>query len=176
MPFKSGLTNAAVHDLVIQPEANHLLVGTHGRSIYKADLAAFKQVNKTFLNEELILLEPKEIKYSNQWGSSYSTWRDAYEPEVTFTVYAGKSGNYEMQIQNSKGLVLFSKKGMLDAGFNLINYTLEKDAKGIISYNRKNKKSTSNLAKNGKHYLEKGIYSVEFIKGTHKSKKELHIK
>ena len=175
MPFKSGLTNAAVHDLVIQPEANHLLVGTHGRSIYKADLAAFKQVNKTFLNEELILLEPKEIKYSNQWGSSYSTWRDAYEPEVTFTVYAGKSGNYEMQIQNSKGLVLFSKKGMLDAGFNLINYTLEKDAKGIISYNRKNKKSTSNLAKNGKHYLEKGIYSVEFIKGTHKSKKELHI-
>ena len=140
MPFKSGLTNAAVHDLVIQPEANHLLVGTHGRSIYKADLAAFKQVNKTFLNEELILLEPKEIKYSNQWGSSYSTWRDAYEPEVTFTVYAGKSGNYEMQIQNSKGLVLFSKKGMLDAGFNLINYTLEKDAKGIISYNRKKQK------------------------------------
>ncbi|MDA9699525.1 glycosyl hydrolase, partial [Flavobacteriaceae bacterium] len=38
-PFNKGLTSAAVHDLVIQEEEQHLLVGTHGRSIYLADIA-----------------------------------------------------------------------------------------------------------------------------------------
>ncbi|MGB2305656.1 MAG: glycosyl hydrolase [Flavobacteriaceae bacterium] len=176
MPFESGLTNAAVHDLVIQPEENHLLVGTHGRSIYKADLTAFQKVDKTFLSKGLILLEPEKVKHSERWGSRYSSWRDANEPEVKFIVYALKSGNYEMQIQNSKGLVLFSKKGMLDAGFNLVNYSLEKDVNGIVGFNKRNKKSPSKAAKNGKHYLEKDTYSVLFIKGTLKSKKDLYIK
>jgi hypothetical protein len=81
-----------------------------------------------------------------------------------------------MQIQNSKGLVLFSKKVILDTGFNLINYSLEKDVNGITRFNKKNKKSPSKSAKNGKHYLEKDTYSVLFIKGTYKSKKDLHIK
>ena len=176
MPFENGLTNAAVHDLVIQPEENHLLVGTHGRSIYKADITALQKVDKNFLKEGLTLLEPEKIEYSERWGSSYSTWRDVYEPEVTFTVYALKSGSYQMQILNSKGLVLFSKKVMLDTGFNLINYSLEKDVNGITRFNKKNKKSPSKSAKNGKHYLEKDTYSVLFIKGTFKSKKDLQIK
>ena len=38
-PFSKGLTSAAVHDLVIQKKENHLVVGTHGRSIYIADLS-----------------------------------------------------------------------------------------------------------------------------------------
>jgi photosystem II stability/assembly factor-like uncharacterized protein len=37
-PFSSGLTSAAVHDLVIQKDENHLLVGTHGRSIYLTEI------------------------------------------------------------------------------------------------------------------------------------------
>ncbi|MDC1080782.1 hypothetical protein OAQ15_01610 [Flavobacteriaceae bacterium] len=65
---------------------------------------------------------------------------------------------------------------MLDAGFNLVNYSLEKDVNGIVGFNKRNKKSPSKAAKNGKHYLEKDTYSVLFIKGTLKSKKDLYIK
>ncbi|MDB4773351.1 glycosyl hydrolase, partial [Flavobacteriaceae bacterium] len=57
--FKNGLTTVAVHDLVIQPHVNHLLIGTHGRSIYKTDLSPIQGVNSEFLNKEITLLEPK---------------------------------------------------------------------------------------------------------------------
>ena len=174
-PFAKGLTTAAVHDLVIQPEANHLLVGTHGRSIYKADLAPFQKLNDAFLKQELALLDPQEVKHSKRWGSSYSSWRTVFEPETTFTAFAKTPVAYEMQIKDTKGTVLFSQKGMLDAGFNFIIYALEKDALGIKNYNKKNKKSPSKSANNGKHYLEKGTYSVEFTKGSLKQKKALHI-
>ena len=174
-PFNKGLTSAAVHDLVVQPEANHLLVGTHGRSIYKVDLAPFQKLNNAFLKQELALLDPKKVKHSKRWGSSYSSWRKVFEPETTFTAFAKTSGAYEIQIKDVKGTVLFSQKGTLDVGFNFVIYALEKDANGIKIYNKKNKKSPSKSAKNGTHYLEKGTYSVEFTKGTIKRKKELHI-
>ena len=156
-------------------EANHLLVGTHGRSIYKADLAPFQKLNDAFLKQELALLDPQEVKHSKRWGSSYSSWRTVFEPETTFTAFAKTPVAYEMQIKDTKGTVLFSQKGMLDAGFNFIIYALEKDALGIKNYNKKNKKSPSKSANNGKHYLEKGTYSVEFTKGSLKQKKALHI-
>ena len=174
-PFNKGLTTAAVHDLVVQPEANHLLVGTHGRSIYKVDLAPFQKLNNAFLNQELALLDPEKVKHSKRWGSSYSSLRKVFEPETTFTAFVKTSGAYEMQIKDVKGTVLFSQKGTLDVGFNFVIYALEKDAKGIKNYNKKNKKSASKSTKNGTHYLEKGTYSVEFTKGSIKQKKELHI-
>ena len=174
-PFNKGLTTAAVHDLVIQPEANHLLVGTHGRSIYKADLAPFQKLNNAFLKQELALLDPEKVKHSKRWGSSYSSWRKVFEPETTFTAFAKTTGAYEMQVKDVKGTVLFSQKGMLEVGFNFVIYALEKDAKGIKNYNKKNKKLPSKSSKNGIHYLEKGTYSVEFTKGSIKHKKELYI-
>ena len=174
-PFDKGLTTAAVNDLVIQPEANHLLVGTHGRSIYKADLAPFQKLNDAFLKQELALLDPESVKHSKRWGSSYSSWRKVFEPETSFTAFAKNAGAYEMQVKDTKGTVLFSQKGILEVGFNFIIYALEKDAKGITNFNKKNKKSPSKSAKNGTHYLEKGIYSIEFTKGSLKQKKELHI-
>ena len=174
-PFNKGLTTAAVHDLVVQPEANHLLVGTHGRSIYKADLAPFQKLNNAFLKQELALLDPKKVKHSKRWGSSYSSLRKVFEPETTFTAFVKTSGAYQMQIKDVKGTVLFSQMGTLVVGFYFVIYALEKDAKGIKYYNKKNKKSPSKSTKNGTHYLEKGTYSVEFTKGSIKYKKELHI-
>ena len=173
--FKNGVTTAAVHDLVIQPEANHLLIGTHGRSIYKTDLAPFNKVNANFLKQELILLDLQKVKHSSRWGTRRSSWRNINGPQITLSAYALSAGSYEMQVKNKKGIVLFEQKGMLDTGFNFVIYALEKDANGIVNFNKKNKKSPSKSSDNGKHYLEKGTYSVEFTKGSFKSKKELHI-
>ena len=40
--FSEGLPNVAIHDIVVQPEAGDLLLGTHGRSIYKANISALQ--------------------------------------------------------------------------------------------------------------------------------------
>ena len=37
-PFSSNLPRVAIHDLVIHEGTNELVIGTHGRSIYKIEL------------------------------------------------------------------------------------------------------------------------------------------
>mgnify|MGYP001241228132 FL=1 len=43
--FSKELPNVAVHDLVIQPQAKHLVLGTHGRSLYVADISLLQKLN-----------------------------------------------------------------------------------------------------------------------------------
>ena len=63
-PFVKGLTTVAVHDLVVQPQENHLLVGTHGRSIYKAEIAILQED----ITKPLHLFPLAKVKHSSRWG------------------------------------------------------------------------------------------------------------
>ena len=68
--MQNGMPHVAVHDLVIQQEAKHLLVGTHGRSIYKADIAALEALSREDLDESLIVFELSDLQHSSRWGNS----------------------------------------------------------------------------------------------------------
>ena len=61
-PFSSGLTSAAVHDLVIQKDENHLLIGTHGRSIYLTEIEKIQGLSDEILNSSLYVYPLKSIK------------------------------------------------------------------------------------------------------------------
>ena len=52
--FSNGLPKVAVHDLVIHKESKDLVVGTHGRSIYSANIASLQQFN-TIKNDFVIV-------------------------------------------------------------------------------------------------------------------------
>ena len=62
-PFNKGLTSAAVHDLVIQEEEQHLLVGTHGRSIYLADIALIQDHDIDNLNADIRFLMLRMLNF-----------------------------------------------------------------------------------------------------------------
>jgi len=51
--FSNGLPNVAIHDLVIQPTAKDLVLGTHGRSIYKTNVAPLQSASDELLKKEL---------------------------------------------------------------------------------------------------------------------------
>ncbi len=70
--MQNGMPYVAVHDLAIQPKARHLLVGTHGRSIYKADISHLQQMTKTVLNKDLYVYPLEPTKHSARWGNSWS--------------------------------------------------------------------------------------------------------
>jgi hypothetical protein len=42
--FSNGMPNVAVHDVVLQKKARDLVVGTHGRSIYKVNVDQIEQL------------------------------------------------------------------------------------------------------------------------------------
>ncbi|MBT8311706.1 MAG: glycosyl hydrolase, partial [Flavobacteriaceae bacterium] len=72
--FQQGIPYVAVHDLVIQPEAKHLVVGTHGRSIYRADISHLQLLDAEIMNSPLYVFELDKVRHSPRWGNSYSTW------------------------------------------------------------------------------------------------------
>ena len=52
-PFQKGLPNVAVHDLAVQPHAKHLIVGTHGRSMYRANIAPLQFMTRELQSKDI---------------------------------------------------------------------------------------------------------------------------
>ena len=164
--FSSGIPNVAVHDIVIQPEAKDLLLGTHGRSIYKANIAPLQKMNSEMSDKSITLFKTNPIRFSNRWGSSWSKWLDAYEPETTIKFFSNSSGEKTIKVLSEKGSELNSIVVKTDKGFNYKYYNLELTTKGRKALMKENTSLDIKKASNGKYYLPKGSYklNIEGIK------------
>ncbi len=158
--FSKGLTAAAVHDLVIQKEAKDLVVGTHGRSIYKANIGPFQVMDENIFSSKIHLFEISVVKHSKSWGSSWNKWLKPNTPRVSVPIYSSKGGTYTVNILSDENLVLHSFEIELDKGFNEAEYDL------AISESKKDKLEKSKgilieKAKNDTYYLPKDLYFVQ---------------
>ena len=156
--FDHGLTTAAVHDLVLQKEAGHLLVGTHGRSIYKANITELQQLTSKLRATALHAFPTAKMRHSPYWGRQRNSWSEARTPNTTITVYAKDGGDYQWEIHNANKKVLHQGKGNFSAGLNYISYDLSIYPQGLKAW--KNKKQAPKTADNGKVYLPKGKYTL----------------
>lgn len=158
--FQNGMPNVAIHDLVIQSEAKHLLVGTHGRSIYKTDISVLQKMVPEILKKNLHVFKADDIKYSEHWGDSSDSWQEPNTPGLDITFYTLKSGICSAKIKTSNGIEVSSTEINADKGLNVLSYDLAFSKSGKTAYLSKNKKELKE-AKNGKTYLLKGSYIVE---------------
>ncbi len=162
-----SIPKVAVHDLVIQKDAKDLVVGTHGRSIYIADIAPLQQYHK-IKDKEVEILDLKDVRYSKGWGKSWSAWGKVNEPKFKISFYISKAGKITVDIKDDQGIVVNSLQVDAEKGFNFEDYDLSFDKKGLKTYRKKHKEVTIEKKKNGKYYLPKGEYIVE-IKGAKKN-------
>jgi len=82
--FSNGMPPVAVHDLVIQKRAKDLIVGTHGRSVYKVSLKQVQELKKEVLDKTLYVYEVKNTTKSERWGSKRGAWGDEFIPKTNF--------------------------------------------------------------------------------------------
>jgi len=155
--FSKGLPKVAVHDLVVQSKTKTLVIGTHGRSIYKAPLAQLEKYNK-IKSKDIALFKLKNKRESGRWGSGWNKWSKVFEPNLTIPFYVAKAGSYTITIKNKDGVVLNSLSVKADAGFNQVDYKLDINTKKAKTYLKTHK--ALKKAKNGKVYLAKGKYTV----------------
>jgi len=160
--FRKNLPSVAVHDIVIQTEANDLLLGTHGRSIYKTNIASFQKMTASKMEQSIVFFKSEDIRYSSRWGSAFGTsWSDVYEPSVGVSFYASTSGEKTIQIlseDNSELNVIIVKA---DKGFNYIDYDVTLTKKGRKALLKESTDITIKEAKNKKYYLPKGVYTIQ---------------
>jgi len=157
--FSNGLTNVAVHDVVIQEEAKDLLVGTHGRSIYKANISELQKYNQVS-STSISIFQTPSIRFSPRWGVSRSQFSDPFEPSINFKFYTSTSGKQNLKILSEEGIVLNTFTVTTDKGFNYYDYDLTLSNSGRKTLN-KEKDLKLNASQNGKYYLPKGNYQIE---------------
>lgn len=158
--FANNLPNVAVHDLVIQPTAKDLIVGTHGRSLYKTNIASLQEMTEAVLAKSTHIFATNNIRKNRNWGRSWSQWRDAYTPEITIPFYVKSNQKVTVSIFNDDVKVNTLN---IDAtkGYNAVKFDVSFSKTGKRAFQKKNKKVTINKAKNGVYYLPKGKYTVK---------------
>ena len=157
-PFAAGLPNVAVHDLAVQKRDKDLVVGTHGRSIYVADISLLQQLSGTNMNS-IVLAEVPAIRASRRWGSTgFNQFGDFYEPAVHLQVYAPTSGTAEISVATEEGMSLKSWKTDVVKGVNVVDYNVSISEKGKSALEKND--VTISKADNGSYYLPKGMYTI----------------
>ena len=173
-PFSEGLPNVAVHDLIVHPDASELVLGTHGRSIYKADVSMLQAISADVMNSVVIKgLDP--INHSRRWGASFGKWYDAFEPEVTVDFYSPAAGKATVTITNAAGVEVQRMQVQADKGFNTMNYDLSMSSKAQKALS-KDKSAGVYPAQNGKYYLPKGDYTITIKAGGSSASSALSLK
>ncbi|NQZ43165.1 MAG: glycosyl hydrolase [Flavobacteriaceae bacterium] len=157
--MQNGMPNVAVHDLVIQPTAKHLVVGTHGRSIYRADIANLQELTAGVMGKALHLFALENIKHSARWGTSWSSWGNPNTPGVDLSFFAARGGTYTASVQTANGVEVSAVSLDAHRGMNVLSYDVAFTKEGKKNFLKKNKMRLTE-AKNGKTYLPKGAYSI----------------
>lgn len=180
--FSKGLPNVPVHDLVIQQREKDLIVGTHGRSLYKTNLSDIQKLNSDELNKEFVFYEPEKITYNKNWGMRQGRWGDINNPNTDFVFYSKNSGQYNVTI-SFEDKVVNQLSGYYSAGLNYIKYDLSIDTvTGKVFFDfitdkyKNDKKIKIRLADSGKYYLPPGKYKIELDANGIREIKEFEIK
>jgi hypothetical protein len=180
--LSKGLPNVPVHDLVIQAREHDLIVGTHGRSLYKTNLSDIEKLNSSELNKDLVFYEIEKTTYNRNWGMKQGSWGDVNNPKIDFTFYSRNSGQYNITVY-SEDKIVQQLSGNYAAGLNYIEYDLSIDTVmgksffDFISDKYKNdKKIKIKLKDSGKYYIPPGKYKVELDANGTKETKEFEVK
>ncbi len=158
--FTKNLPNVAVHDLVIQPAAKHLIIGTHGRSLYKANIAPLQLLTDDIVTKTVHVFAINSIIKKGNWGSSRNNWSSLNIPEIIIPFYTNETKNVLVDVFSNtiKVNTMFIDA---DKGYNEAMFDVSFSEKGKKAYQKANKKIKLKAAKNGVFYLEKGKYIIK---------------
>ncbi len=127
--IKNNLPPVGVQDLAIHPRENDLIVGTHGRGFYIADISPLQELTQDVLNRNVHLfkIEPKV-----QWVVPHETTNGAQnfegenEPKgIVVNYYLKESVRSNVTISIYRGSVVISElSGQGDAGLNSVEWPM----------------------------------------------------
>ncbi|MEO1449914.1 MAG: glycosyl hydrolase, partial [Bacteroidota bacterium] len=181
MRISADIPATPVHDLVIQPDAKHLLVGTHGRSLYRVDIAPVEALQTDQLAQALHLYPIKEQKHRTTWGDRFSPWSEPNTPELDLVFFAKTAGNVQFKVTNPVAeITLYEEEWDVRPGLSYQTYDLTVSDKGLKAWRKAAKKEASDpvpaAGDNGSVYLSPGTYQIEIVQNGQSTQQQLIIK
>lgn len=179
IPMYKRLPNVPVHDLVIHPRDRHLIIGTHGRSVYIADVTYIQKLSDSVLTSPITFFENEKVKHSKFWGKKNYTWEEPKSPEIKFVIYSLQSGLATIKIKTESGEIIKEFSSLFDVGLNFVSYDLSIDSLKQEAYLNSIKDKPDKPLKpadTGKIYLLPGIHLVEINIGGYTAQQVLDVK
>lgn len=129
--MRNNMPTQPVHDLAIHPRENDLVVATHGRGIFIADISPLQDLTPQVLAKDANLFKiESKVRWSGAKNihSSSSNYNGESEPNgLVIYYYLKNSVKDEVKISVYKGNVLINEiKGSSDAGINKIVWNMTK--------------------------------------------------
>jgi photosystem II stability/assembly factor-like uncharacterized protein len=185
MQMSGDLPATPVHDLVIHPRDNELVLGTHGRSIYIADVNLVQQLTDSLLAKEIHVFDLNKITVKKSWGQNQYNYEKPEKLEYILPFYAKNFGKTKIQIKTDKGLILKELIDESEAGLNFAtwDYTIDKRIVGEYEkyLNDTKSKQTKTIkieeADDKQIYILAGKYKLVFeTSNNEKIEKDLEVK
>ena len=164
MTIGGNLPRVAVHDLVVQPRENELVLGTHGRSIFIASLSEVQKLKDSVVQKNLFVFDPEAVRYTKKWGTKPDEFSEPLTSTLTACYFKKVSGIVDVKILNEKGLNLKSFRDTAEAGLNYLSYDLSVDPVQVSSFQKANSgknKIKIEAGENKIYYLVPGKYKIE---------------
>jgi photosystem II stability/assembly factor-like uncharacterized protein len=139
VPFRSNMPIVPVRDLVIHPREHDLVVGTHGRGVWVADITPLQQMSEEVLARDLHLFAPeaKGLRIESDWGN-YRLYGDQVlatpnEPNGMPIVYwqrEASAASVVIRVTDTSGRVVFTSERPSGAGLQRVIWNLRVQTPG----------------------------------------------
>lgn len=171
-----GLPDAPVHDLAIQAKAAELIIGTHGRSLYKLDIKALQALTPEVLAADITVFTIQKTRFSKNWGKKQA-WKEPKNPELPVHFFSAESGQAQWRVYGKDDLLLNSGNISCRKGLNRHIFALDVAVEHLKKYQKSlaeskkddKKQQTITPSDLGKYHLQKGVYRFEIEKNGVKS-------
>ncbi len=169
----NGMPDAPVHDVVIQSRENELVVGTHGRSIYIADIGPVQQLTDSLRTLPVYVFALESVRHNERWGERRGARGDVIEPEIGMVFYQQQAGAAVVRVKAGSGEFLHESSIQADSGLNYFTYDATVDPALIEAYDQKmeraNRRKADSMAPvagdaakgSDKRYLKPGSYTIQ---------------
>jgi photosystem II stability/assembly factor-like uncharacterized protein len=162
--FSNEMPKVAVHDAVVQSKAKEVIIGTHGRSIYKMDSSKVQELTNEILAKSIHLFKVNDRTKSDRWGSQSYAWEKPSEPSTEIWLYSNEDGMVNLIITNESGLMVHTQEVSITKGLNSISYDYSLAKEVAEKWNKKDKNIKIKAADNNKFYLPVGKYKLVISK------------
>jgi hypothetical protein len=136
LPMRGNMPTVPVHDLVVHPREDDLVVGTYGRGIWVTDVSWLQQVTDETRRHDVHLfeIEPKRQHRMRAWGN-YQLYGDRHittpnEPfgEPIYYWLSGEiEGEVEIAILDSQGMRIETLEGPTEFGVQRVIWNMRDD-------------------------------------------------
>ncbi len=152
--LSGNLPTVYVHDLIIHPRDNIMVIATHGRGMYALDVKYIQDLTDDILKKDIYIFKPEKAKLPRNYYGFY--WFGGKPATLCF--YLKRAGKAKIKFINSKNKIEKTIKIRGDKGLNFIKWDLKKD----------------NPSKNNP-YVKEGVYTIMVNQNNIKEKSLLEV-